>query len=112
MTMNFWQSPRTVSRGLNKRYGPAPGGRPRFFLFHRKRVWNEREQKWMGWERKRGKLRELNQLLRGSANTTFISSEGRPLEDVKGVRYVITLDADTRMPRGAASRLVGTMAHP
>ena len=51
---------------LNQRYGPAPGGGERFFLFHRKRVWNESEGKWMGWERKRGKLHELNQLLRGS----------------------------------------------
>ena len=97
---------------LNKRYGPAPGGSPRFFLFHRKRVWDEREQKWMGWERKRGKLHELNQLLRGSANTSYLSFESCPVADLKGIRYVITLDADTRMPRGTASRLVGTMAHP
>jgi cyclic beta-1,2-glucan synthetase len=97
---------------LNKLYGPAPGNGERFFLFHRKRVWNEREGKWMGWERKRGKLHELNRLLRGSMDTTFIAVGGRPHEPLAGVRYVITLDADTRLPRGAASRLVGTMAHP
>ena len=97
---------------LNRRHGPPPGGGDRFFLFHRKRVWNEREQKWMGWERKRGKLHEFNQLLRGSASTTFIPVEGLPPESVPGVRYVITLDADTRLPRGTAARLVGTMAHP
>src|SRR5580704_11675199 len=97
---------------LNARHGPPPGGGDRFFLFHRKRVWNEREQKWMGWERKRGKLHEFNQLLRGSASTTFIPIEGLPPESVPGVRYVITLDADTRLPRGTAARLVGTMAHP
>jgi len=97
---------------LNERYGPAPGGGARFFLFHRKRVWNESEGKWMGWERKRGKLHELNQLLRGSESTTFMVVGGRPLVNLTGVRYVITLDADTRLPRGAASRLVGTMAHP
>ncbi len=51
---------------LNKRYGPASGGGSRFVLFHRRRVWNESEHTWMGWERKRGKLHELNQLLRGS----------------------------------------------
>ena len=51
---------------LNKRYGPASGGGSRFVLFHRKRVWNKSEHTWMGWERKRGKLHELNQLLRGS----------------------------------------------
>ncbi len=97
---------------LNKHYGPATDGSPRFLLFHRRRVWNESERTWMGWERKRGKLHELNQLLRGSPSTTFIAVEGRPPETPPGVRYVITLDADTRLPRGAACRLVGTMAHP
>ena len=66
----------------------------------------------MGWERKRGKLHELNQLLRGSTKTTFLPVGGRPPEPLPGVRYVITLDADMRLPRGAAYRLVGTMAHP
>jgi cyclic beta-1,2-glucan synthetase len=97
---------------LNKRYGPAPDNCGRFFIFHRKRVWNECEGIWMGWERKRGKLHELNQLLRGSTSTTFIPVGGHPLGQLAGVRYVITLDADTRLPRGAASCLVGTMAHP
>jgi cyclic beta-1,2-glucan synthetase len=97
---------------LNKQYGPAPGGGERFFLFHRKRVWNECDGKWMGWERKRGKLHELNQLLRGSTSTTFVTLGGRSPADLAGVRYVITLDADTRLPRGVAARLVGTMAHP
>jgi cyclic beta-1,2-glucan synthetase len=97
---------------LNQRHGPVPGGGDRFFLFHRKRLWNESEQKWMGWERKRGKLHELNQLLRGSTTTSFIPVGGRPLEAIPGVRYVITLDSDTRLPRGTAARLIGTMAHP
>jgi cyclic beta-1,2-glucan synthetase len=78
-------------------------------LFHRKRVWNESDGRWMGWERKRGKLHELNQFLRGSLRTTFLPTGA---EYLSGVRYVITLDADTRLPRGAAARLVGTMAHP
>jgi len=98
--------------GLNLRHGPAPDGGKRFFLFHRERVWNGSQQKWMGWERKRGKLHELNQLLRGSTNTTFIPFGGRPPKAPPGVRYVITLDADTLLPRGAAARLVATMAHP
>jgi cyclic beta-1,2-glucan synthetase len=97
---------------LNERHGPVGEGGDRFFLFHRKRVWNESEQKWMGWERKRGKLHELNQLLRGSTSTTFVSVDGRTLNEIAGIRYVITLDADTRLPRGTASRLIGTMAHP
>jgi len=97
---------------LNKQYGPTPGGGERFFLFHRKRVWNECDGKWMGWERKRGKLHELNQLLRGSTSTTFLPTGVCPSVNFANVRYVITLDADTRLPRGAAVRLVGTMAHP
>jgi cyclic beta-1,2-glucan synthetase len=91
---------------LNRRHGPAAGGE-RFLLLHRRRVWNERQQCWMGWERKRGKLHELNRLLRGAADTTFIE----PAVPA-GVRYVITLDADTRMPHEAARRLIGKMAHP
>jgi len=96
---------------LNRRYGPATGGE-RFLLFHRRRVWNEGQRRWIGWERKRGKLHELNRLLRGAADTTFVGV-GAPLSaPPTGVRYVITLDADTRMPREAARRLVGKMAHP
>ena len=97
---------------LNEKYGPVSSGGERFFLFHRKRVWNECDGKWMGWERKRGKLHELNQLLRGSTTTTFVSVAETLPSSLAGVRYVITLDADTRLPRGAAGRLVGTMAHP
>src|SRR5208337_299343 len=96
---------------LNRRYGPAPAG-PRFLLLHRRRVWNESEQRWIGWERKRGKLHELNRLLRGMGETTFIAVEGRRPSVPPDVRYVITLDADTRLPREAARRLVGKMAHP
>jgi len=100
---------------LNRRYGPAPGG-DRFLLLHRRRVWNEGQQRWMGWERKRGKLHELNRLLRGAGDTTFVGVGGPPFTPPAappaGVRYVITLDADTRMPREAAHRLVGKMAHP
>ena len=96
---------------LNQRYGPASGGGSRFALFHRRRVGNESEHTWMGWERKRGKLYELNQS-RGSTGTTFLSVGGYLPESFPSVRYVITLDADTRLPRGAARRLIGTMAHP
>jgi cyclic beta-1,2-glucan synthetase len=97
---------------LNARHGPAPGGGERFLLFHRKRVWNESQRKWMGWERKRGKLEELNQFLRGAGETTFIPVDGRSPQPVPGVRYVVTLDADTRVPRDGVASLVGTMAHP
>ncbi len=65
-------------------------------------MWDEAEGRWMGWERKRGKLHELNRLLRGATDATFLGQDGRPPEVPDGVRYVITLDADTRLPRGAA----------
>ena len=96
---------------LNARNGPAPSGGARFLLLHRGRAWNAREGTWMGWERKRGKLEQLNHLLTGIAPPA--SAAPGPVGDVPaGVRYVITLDADTRLPRGAVNRLVGTMAHP
>lgn len=96
---------------LNVLYGPAANG-PRFFLLHRKRVWNEGEGRWIGWERKRGKLRELNRLLRGATDTSFIAISGVAPYLPSDIRYVITLDVDTRLPIGTARRLVGKMAHP
>ena len=97
---------------LNVRHGEAPGGGARFLLFHRRRRWNERQGRWMGWERKRGKLHELDALLRGSPAGDFLV-RGRPASiPPPGVRYVLTLDADTRLPRGVVARLVGTIAHP
>ncbi len=97
---------------LNERHGEAPGGGARFLLFHRKRRWNEAEGCWMGWERKRGKLHELNALLRGSATTGILTTGRTASIPPTDVRYVVTLDADTRLPRGAVGRLVGTIAHP
>jgi cyclic beta-1,2-glucan synthetase len=96
---------------LNRQYGPASVG-DRFFLLHRRRIWNEGEGKWIGWERKRGKLHELNRLLRGESDTTILNVDGKPPALPPGVRYVITLDADTRMPIGVAKRLIGKIAHP
>ncbi len=97
---------------LNERHGEAPGGGARFLLFHRKRSWNEAEGCWMGWERKRGKLHELNALLRGSTTTGILTTGRAASTPPTDVRYVVTLDADTRLPRGAVGRLVGTIAHP
>jgi hypothetical protein len=96
---------------LNRRHGPGPGGK-RFLLLHRRRLFNAGENKWMGWERKRGKLHELNRLLRGATDTTFMAPAGGAPQVPPDVRYVITLDADTRLPRDAALRLIGKMAHP
>src|SRR5690606_656412 len=78
-------------------------------LLHRRRLYNEAEGCWMGWERKRGKLHELNLLLRGDSDTTFLP----PADPIpEGVVYVMTLDADTTMTRGAVARLVGKIEHP
>ncbi|KKC35810.1 glycosyl transferase [Devosia epidermidihirudinis] len=96
---------------LNERYGPGPAG-DRFLVLHRKRLFNGSENKWMGWERKRGKLHELNRLLRGATDTSFVPITGAAPHVPVDVRYVITLDADTRLPREAALRLIGKMAHP
>jgi cyclic beta-1,2-glucan synthetase len=96
---------------LNVRHPPGPAG-PRFVLLHRRRVFDAGAGVWMGWERKRGKLRELNRLLRGARDTTFVPVGGQPVWVPEGVRFVVTLDADTRLPRGAAQKLVGKMAHP
>jgi cyclic beta-1,2-glucan synthetase len=96
---------------LNRMHGSVHGD-DRFLLLHRRRQWNKTEACWMGWERKRGKLHEFNLLLRGMAGTSFIAVGGRPPQSPAAVRYVICLDADTRLPRGAALTLIGKMAHP
>ncbi|ABS28204.1 GH36-type glycosyl hydrolase domain-containing protein [Anaeromyxobacter sp. Fw109-5] len=94
---------------LNGRHGDGRGDR--FLLLHRGRQWNEGQGTWMGWERKRGKLEELNRLLRGAADTSYDVQVG-DLSILTGVRYCITLDADTRLPRDAARKLVGIISHP
>lgn len=89
-------------------------GDHRFFLFHRKRLWNPVQGKWMGWERKRGKLHELGRFLRGADDTSFLvlSANEDVRQQLASVRYVITVDADTLLLPGSAVRLIGTMAHP
>ncbi|HET7557291.1 MAG TPA: glycosyltransferase family 2 protein, partial [Rhodanobacteraceae bacterium] len=94
---------------LNEKY-PLPGS-TRFHLFHRPREWNERERAWMGFERKRGKLGELNRVLRGADPENFSTIVG-DLAVLQSARYVITLDADTMLPPQAARKLIETMAHP
>lgn len=97
---------------LNERYKDENGEMERrFHLFHRKRRWSETEQKWLGWERKRGKIEEFNQYLRGAKDTTFIIAT---LEQAKcaAVKYIITLDSDTKLPPGTARKLIGIAAHP
>ena len=96
-------------RELNAKHGD--GGPDRFFLFHRTRQWNEREGRWMGWERKRGKIEEFNRLLRGATDTSFVLSVG-DAGILPHVHYCITLDSDTRLPRDAARNLIGIITHP
>ena len=94
---------------LNMKLGPDHADR--FFLFHRDRQWNAAENSWMGWERKRGKIEEFNRLLRGATDTTFSTQVGA-LDVLPQVRYCITLDSDTRLPRDAARNLIGIISHP
>ncbi len=93
---------------LNHRYGGE-----RFYLFHRERVWSESEQKYIGWERKRGKLEELNRLISGMQpqDAERLVYVGDP-ERLYNVRFVITLDSDTQLPLGTARKMIETLAHP
>src|SRR5579875_1335562 len=93
---------------LNRRYGQD--GRGQFFHFHRNRMYNAMEKKWMGWERKRGKLLDFNRFLLGQKDE--FSLKTGPLALLAKVKYVITLDLDTQLPRDSARKLAGTMAHP
>ena len=95
-------------RELNDKYSVQNMGS--FVFLHRHRVYNPREKVWMGWERKRGKLMDLNKLLCGEYDS-FPVKEGN-LAVLNRIRYVITLDSDTELPRGSAHRMIGTMAHP
>ena len=93
---------------LNEKYSSAQASS--FLLLHRHRVYNPREKAWMGWERKRGKLMDLNRLLTGNYDSFPVKAGD--LEVLAQVRFVITLDADTELPRSTARRLIGTLAHP
>ena len=106
--MRWWTCAAKLIRELNERYAGKNSGS--FFLLHRHRVYNPRERGWMGWERKRGKLLDLNQLLRGQYDS-FPVKVG-DLSILPKVRFVITLDSDTELPRGSAHRMVGAIAHP
>ncbi|NMB87789.1 MAG: hypothetical protein GYA17_05490, partial [Chloroflexi bacterium] len=94
---------------LNQKYGQKD--HQPFIFLHRKRLYNSSEGVWMGWERKRGKLHELNQMILGDTDTTFSVSAGN-VKVLSATKYVITLDADTILPRDAARRLVATISHP
>ncbi|NMM29007.1 MAG: cyclic beta 1-2 glucan synthetase [Glaciimonas sp.] len=94
---------------LNKKYRHTNGDN--FLLLHRPRRWNAQEETWMGYERKRGKLCDLNAFLRGGAADAFSLIVGKT-DGLTNVKYVITLDTDTHLPRDTARQFVATMAHP
>ncbi|MEQ1575423.1 MAG: glycosyltransferase family 2 protein, partial [Vicinamibacterales bacterium] len=103
------QAARAGIHALNERHSNGRGDR--FFLFHRVRLWNAREGRWIGWERKRGKIDEFVRLLRGASDTSFVERVGDP-SILPDVTYCITLDSDTRLPRDAAKALIGIAMHP
>src|SRR5690349_3622105 len=94
---------------LNRKY--AGGRRDLFFLFHRPRRWNASEGVWMGYERKRGKLMQFNAFLRGRCAECFAAVVGDQ-SIFREIKYVVTVDTDTQLPRESARQLIGTMAHP
>ncbi len=95
---------------LNRTYGGDEAD-DRFYLLHRPRRFNPQQRAWMGKERKRGKLEDLNSLLRGNPGDAFSSIVGN-IEPLRQVKYVITLDTDTQLPRDSARQMIGVMAHP
>ncbi|WP_373483707.1 GH36-type glycosyl hydrolase domain-containing protein [Acetobacterium sp.] len=97
-----------ISR-LNQKYAAA--GSDKFYFFHRDSQYNEKNDKWFGWERKRGALMEFNDLILGATDTSFVyaSAKKPPFAHIK---YVITLDSDTILPMGMAKKMIATMAHP
>jgi cyclic beta-1,2-glucan synthetase len=92
---------------LNQKYAT---GQPIFFVFIRPRIWNEKEYLSIEWERKRGKLIEFNRLLRGGA--TSFEQTNLDIEFLTSIKYIITLDQDDLLPKGAAGRLAATISHP
>ncbi len=97
-----------LADGLNRKYAGA--GKGSFLLLHRHRIFNRRQGAWMGWERKRGKLIDLNKLLTGEFDAFPIKAGN--LDVLQNIRYVLTLDSDSQLPRGSAASLIGAMAHP
>jgi len=95
----------TLIEELNRKYTSRP-----FLFLHRHRIFNSRQDVWMGWERKRGKLLDLNKLIVGSFDA-FPLKAGR-IDELRKVRYILTLDSDTQLPPGTAVRLIGAIAHP
>ncbi|TDT61306.1 GH36-type glycosyl hydrolase domain-containing protein [Fonticella tunisiensis] len=97
---------RDMIEELNRKYGDN-----KFYFLCRRRIYNDRQGRWMGWDRKRGAVLEFNRLIKGDKNTTFSTITGN-IENLKRAKYVITLDADTILPIGRARSLIGAISHP
>jgi cyclic beta-1,2-glucan synthetase len=95
---------------LNQKYASTAPKHGTFLLLHRHRIFNSRQGVWMGWERKRGKLLDLNKYLKGEFDAFPVKTGD--LVALSRVRYIITLDSDTQLPRGTAHSMIGAMAHP
>ena len=103
----------TKLRALNRLYPAASDTAPRFVLLHRPRTWSATENRWIGWERKRGKLEMLlRQLVKGSASEFLAVGAEAEMRLLDGIRYVLTLDSDTGLPPGSLRELVSIAAHP
>ena len=105
------ESARHTIAELNRKYEKEETA-PRFMFFTRRRIWNAGENKWICTERKRGNLHEFNLILRGLPGASYVLDETIDFDFLKTIRYVITLDADTQMPRETARKLIGTIEHP
>lgn len=90
---------------LNLRHGE------RFFFLCRPRRFSSTQGRYMGWERKRGALKQLNNAILTGTEQDFIAVN-LPLDKLTDVKYVLTIDADTVLPPGTAAALAGTAAHP
>ncbi len=100
---------RSRIRHLNAHH--APSGQSVFYLLHRPRLWNENQGRWMGHERKRGKIEHFNRLVLTGSTAPFSVIEG-DIAQLRSVRYGIVLDADTQLPPQAAWKMAASMAHP
>jgi len=98
-------------QALNSRYPAAPGQAARFLLLHRERSYSASEQRWIGWERKRGKLEQLVAALAEGQQAAFLDL-GAEAVIAADTRYIVTLDSDTELPPGRLRELVGVAAHP
>ena len=96
------------TKELNKKYSSQDD---LFFYFHRKRQYNKHDNRWMGWERKRGAISEFNQLILNSKKTSYTTISGN-ISSLSDTKYVITLDADTILPIATAKTLIGMISHP